>query len=71
MIAAWACLLVGNGLAAASPVYGFNVQTGTVQGQILQFAGAVSLGISPTYHAEKTRRDADSHILPPSLFSQK
>lgn len=42
MIAAWACQLVGNGLAAASPVYGFNVQSGTMHGQVLQFAGAVS-----------------------------
>lgn len=42
VIVAWACLLVANGLAAASPVYGFNVLDGTAHGVTIQFS-AVSL----------------------------
>lgn len=46
MIAAWACLLVSNGLAAASPAYGFNVLNGTAHSIKIQFTAVCFMDIA-------------------------
>lgn len=71
MIAAWACLLVSNGLAAASPVYGFNVLDGTAHGVTIQFSAVcfmdVAIALSKTAFATTllrlTRGRRDKAIL--------
>lgn len=71
MIAAWACLLVSNGLAAASPVYGFNVLNGTAHGVTIQFSSIcfmdVAIALSKTAFATTllrlTREKLDTTVL--------
>ncbi|CAN8104693.1 unnamed protein product [Discula destructiva] len=71
LIAAWVCLLVSNGLAAASPVYGFNVLNGTAHGVTIQFTSIcfmdVAIALSKTAFATTllrlTRGTLDMTIL--------
>lgn len=71
MIVAWACLLVANGLAAASPVYGFNVLDGTAHGVTIQFSAVclmdLAIALSKTAFATTllrlTRARRDKTIL--------
>lgn len=71
VIAAWACLLVSNGLAAASPVYGFNVLNGTAHGVTIQFSSIcfmdIAIALSKTAFATTllrlTRERLDTTVL--------
>lgn len=55
MIASWALLLCGNGLAASAPSYGFRIIEGTSQGWVLAFSSIsffyIAMALSKTAFA--------------------
>ncbi|ROW13858.1 hypothetical protein VPNG_03657 [Cytospora leucostoma] len=63
LIATWAFQLAGNGLAAAAPVYGFNIVSGSEHSWVFAFSGVscfyIAMGLGKTAFATTLLRLSD------------